>query len=844
LTCENVHTKIVKKSRAPVDDPGVNDLAVNERRDTALVVSCDAAVLERLRDAVQWVGCTPLCCTTPEEALERLEEVSPNLLVLDAPRDDEGKPLSVLEALRRAVGGDGVPALVLTEGSDLRLAALMAGADDVVDRDVATDDLRARLQARLMRPSASRRRVPTDPVTGTLTAEASLEQLRHEAERAARTRRPGVLALLSFHELPALRAELGARAGDELLAQAVRIVKADGRLLDAVGTARGQLALLMPGTDAAGAQIRLERLMRELHSHEFGVSGGAVQLTPLMGYAVSEPGLEAVALEERAWVALRHAAEQLDLHPTRWRAALGEVTGPGSRNILRRWRTALQVVGQQMLCFGIPMCLYALTDALGFDATWIAYLIVTAAVTFTAAGIWAESLLALRRTELPPAPPGALPKASAVIAAYLPNEADTVIETVEAFLRHDYPNLQIVLAYNTPQPMAVERTLRAIAEANPRFLPLRVEGSISKAQNVNAALARVDGEFVGIFDADHHPAPLAFRRAWRWIASGVDVVQGHCVVRNGADGLLTRLVAAEFETIYAVSHPGRARLHGFAIFGGSNGFWRRETLARTRLRSFMLTEDIDSSLRVLRAGGRIVSDPGLVSTELAPNRVGALWRQRLRWAQGWSQVSLRHLPAVLRTPQLSARQRLGALHLLGWREVVPWICMQVGPLLAYWVLRGEPLLSWLGPVFAATTMFAVGAGVLQTCTAWHLAHPSVRRWAWFLGFAVFSQFAFTRLKNVAARTAHIKQAMREDTWTVTPRSTPPLHPQPVPRQEPSPEQPEEVVHRRGHEGVAMRSHRSPGRGRRGHPQFVVVGGRRRRPAHRTTARRFGGVARD
>jgi cellulose synthase/poly-beta-1,6-N-acetylglucosamine synthase-like glycosyltransferase/DNA-binding response OmpR family regulator len=822
----------------------VNDLVVNERRDTALVVSCDAAMLERLRDAVLWAGCTALCCTTPEEALERLEEVSPNLLVLDAPWDDEGEPLSVLQALRRAVDGDGVPALVLTEGSDLRLAALMAGADDVVDRDVATDDLRARLQARLMRPSASRRRVPTDPVTGTLTTEASLEQLRHEAERAARTRRPGVLALLSFHELPALHAELGARARDELLAQAVRIVKADGRLLDGVGTARGQLALLMPETDAAGAQVRLERLMRELHAHEFGVGGGAVQLTPVMGYAVSEPGLEAVAIEERAWVALRHAAEQLDLHPTRWRAALGEVAGPGARNMLRRWRTALQVVGQQMLCFGIPLSLYALTDALGLDVTWIAYLIVTAAVTFTAAGIWAESLLALRRTEPPPlALPGALPKASAVIAAYLPNEADTVIETVEAFLRHDYPNLQIVLAYNTPEPMAVEHTLRAIAGANPRFLPLRVEGSISKAQNVNAALARVDGEFVGIFDADHHPAPLAFRRAWRWIASGVDVVQGHCVVRNGSDGLLTRLLAAEFETIYAVSHPGRARLHGFAIFGGSNGFWRRETLARTRLRSFMLTEDIDSSLRVLRAGGRIVSDPGLVSTELAPNRVGVLWRQRLRWAQGWSQVSLRHLPSVLGTSQLSVHQRLGALHLLGWREVVPWICMQVGPLLVYWLLQGEPLVSWLGPVFAATTMFALGAGVVQTWTAWHLAHPSVRRVTWFLGFALFSQFAYTRLKNVAARTAHIKQAMREDTWTVTPRSTVPQHPQPVPRQEPGLVPSEEAAHSHGHERAAMRSHRSPRPGRPGHRQPVVVGGRRHRPAHRTAARRFGHVAR-
>jgi hypothetical protein len=170
--------------------------------------------------------------------------------------------------------------------------------------------------------------------------------------------------------------------------------------------------------------------------------------------------------------------------------------------------------------------------------------------------------------------------------------------------------------------------------------------------------------------------------------------------------------------------------------------------------------------------------------------------------------------------------------------------MQVGPLLVYWVLRGEPLVSWLGPVFAATTMFAMGAGVLQTWTAWHLAHPSVRRWQWFLGLGLFSQFAFTRLKNVAARTAHIKQAMREDTWTVTPRSTPALLPPPVPRQEPELVQPEEAEHRPGHERAAVRGDRTRGRGRRGHRESVVVGGRRHGPAHRTAARRSGGVARD
>ena len=224
-------------------------------------------------------------------------------------------------------------------------------------------------------------------------------------------------------------------------------------------------------------------------------------------------------------------------------------------------------------------------------------------------------------------------------------------------LAQDYDSLQVILAYNTPVDLPVEDELRAIADRDARFTALRIHGSVSKAQNVNAVIKRVTGEFVAIFDADHHPAPGSFKRAWRWLAKDADVVQGHCVVRNGTDGKLQQLIAAEFEAMYAVSHPGRARLHGFGIFGGSNGYWRTSVLRLTRLRSFMLTEDIDSSMRVIAAGGRIVSDPGLRSTELAPGSWGALWGQRLRWAQGWSQVSLRYLWDGLRNRQLSVRQK-------------------------------------------------------------------------------------------------------------------------------------------------------------------------------------------
>ena len=69
----------------------------------------------------------------------------------------------------------------------------------------------------------------------------------------------------------------------------------------------------------------------------------------------------------------------------------------------------------------------------------------------------------------------------------------------------------MILAYNTPHDLPVETDLRAIAAEDPRLVLLRVRDSVSKAQNVNAALSRVTGDFVGVFDADHHPAQGSFK---------------------------------------------------------------------------------------------------------------------------------------------------------------------------------------------------------------------------------------------------------------------------------------------------------------------------------------------
>jgi hypothetical protein len=119
---------------------------------------------------------------------------------------------------------------------------------------------------------------------------------------------------------------------------------------------------------------------------------------------------------------------------------------------------------------------------------------------------------------------------------------------------------------------------------------------------------------------------------------------------------------------------------------------------------------------------------------------------------------------------LTVRQRLGLVYLLGWREIYPWISLQAFPILVYWLIRGQPPVDWFVPVFVFTTAFTLSAGLIQAWTAWRRSARDLRRHRrWFLFYGLVSQLFYAELKNVISRTAHIKEAMRERKWKVTPR---------------------------------------------------------------------------
>jgi DNA-binding response OmpR family regulator/cellulose synthase/poly-beta-1,6-N-acetylglucosamine synthase-like glycosyltransferase len=593
-------------------------------------------------------------------------------------------------------------------------------------------------------------------------------------------RRAHTIAVLQVDERLVINARFGARGIDDLTARLVPVLRSHLGPDVAIGLGHdGTLACLIPERSPSECVTQFGRITRDIVHRVYAVAGEKVTITPHVGLAsLSFESSDDVHLAYRhAQTASVVAASQLDLEAVVWEPEFDtRVEAPAPSWRARWWSrvaTPFQILVTLMLGTVGPFFIYQALFRLGFDVAGLLYVIIVIALALTGAVIWMEGIYALRPITPPDEPSAPPPPATAIIAAYLPNEAATILDTVESFLRVDYPDLQVLVAYNTPRPLLVEDALMAIAERDRRFTALRVEGSTSKAQNVNAALRHARGEFVGLFDADHHPQPDSFTRAWRWLSNGYDVVQGHCVIRNGDVSTMARTVAVEFEAIYAVSHPGRAQLHGFGIFGGSNGFWRTEVLRRTRMRGFMLTEDIDSSLRVVKAGGRIANDPALISRELAPTTWSGLWNQRMRWAQGWFQVSREHLHEAWLSRTLTMRQKVGMTFLLGWRELYPWISFQMIPLVAFiaWRDGGLSKLDWLIGVFVLTTLFTMSVGPGQTILAHRLAAPDIRKHtAWFWAYLAMATLFYTEWKNTIARVAQIKEVMGDRQWKVTSRA--------------------------------------------------------------------------
>lgn len=177
-------------------------------------------------------------------------------------------------------------------------------------------------------------------------------------------------------------------------------------------------------------------------------------------------------------------------------------------------------------------------------------------------------------------------------------------------------------------------------------------GGRTKGAVLAFAMPYLRGDVVGVVDADTVVRATFLERAMRaWRrdppAAALQVAR---VPRNRSTSWLTAAQAEE-QLIDMASQCGRWATDGTAELRGNGMFVRREALeAVGGWGTQALTEDLDLSTRLSTAGHHVTLAPEATVEEEAVESMRALWRQRMRWAEGSLRRLLEHGPALLAGP--------------------------------------------------------------------------------------------------------------------------------------------------------------------------------------------------
>lgn len=236
---------------------------------------------------------------------------------------------------------------------------------------------------------------------------------------------------------------------------------------------------------------------------------------------------------------------------------------------------------------------------------------------------------------------------SIVVPAF--NEEKTITKTVRSVQgsRHTHYELLIVNDGSTDKTAEVAQ---ALAVEDPRIRVIsKPNGGKSSALNMGFQEAR--GEVVVTIDADTVLYPNTLTELIRpFLTLGIDAVCGNVEVGNVVN-LLTGFQALEYITTQNFDRRAFDELNCISVVPGATGAWRRrKVLELGGYDNDTLTEDADITLRLLRAGGRIVYVPAARSRTEAPETIHALARQRFRWSFGTFQCMWKHLGAFFRGP--------------------------------------------------------------------------------------------------------------------------------------------------------------------------------------------------
>ena len=235
------------------------------------------------------------------------------------------------------------------------------------------------------------------------------------------------------------------------------------------------------------------------------------------------------------------------------------------------------------------------------------------------------------------------------------NEATVIagaVASIRALARADWE----LLVVDDGSDDATGDRATAAAAADPRVRVVRRQpgdGPRTKGAALAFAMEHVSRPVVAALDADTRLAPDFLDRvlgAWQRDPEAAALQ----VARRPRNPRGSWLVAAQGEEqlMDLASQCGRRAVDGTAELRGNGMFVRRAALDSVGgWNPGALTEDLDLSTRLSVAGHHVTLAPEASVDEEAVETLGALWHQRLRWAEGSLRRLMDHGPGLLLGPQ-------------------------------------------------------------------------------------------------------------------------------------------------------------------------------------------------
>lgn len=243
------------------------------RRDRILVVDDDAGVRDHLVVTLANQGFDVTTAENGVVAVSKLDSARPDLVLSDI-HMPELDGFDLLAHIRQVWPEPDLPVILLSGSGDcsVKVAAIDRGANDYVVKPVESDELSARIRARLREAqlvSRLRAQAYVDELTSARNRRGTMAALEHEFLRAFRGQRPLSVLLVDIDNFKHINDTYGHLVGDRVLCEITQVMMATVRASDIVGRVGGdEFLVILPDVDDATARGIADRLHAKVSALE------------------------------------------------------------------------------------------------------------------------------------------------------------------------------------------------------------------------------------------------------------------------------------------------------------------------------------------------------------------------------------------------------------------------------------------------------------------------------------------------------------------------------------------------------------------------------------------------